>query len=120
MFIETNPNPYNVNIDDCLLRAITLVTGKQYFDVLDGMIEVADSNDWNIDELRTAIKYLSGIGWVFCELGNKLTVKQYSEHVKEPRILIVNGHATFSKDGNVYDTWNCNRYKVKYVFKKED
>ena len=118
MFIETNANPYNVNIDDCVIRAITLATGKHYFDVFDDMIEIADHNDWNIDELRTAIKYLNDLGYEYCELVNKLTVKQYSQQVHDPRIIIVNGHATFTKDGNIYDTWNCSRYKVKYVFRK--
>ena len=118
MFVETNPNPYGDNIDDCLLRAITLATGKDYYDVFDGMVEMADRYKWELDELRTAIKYLRSIGWEFCELEEKITVKQFSKRQHDPRILIVNGHATFTKDGNTYDTWNCNRYHVKYVFRK--
>ena len=118
MFVETNANPYNANIDDCLLRAITLATGKPYFDVFDDMIAIADHNNWNIDELRTGIKYLNDLGWDWCDLDRHMTVKQYAQAVTEPRIVIVNGHATFTKDGNTYDTWNCNRYHVKYVFKK--
>ena len=119
MFIETNANPYNVNIDDCIIRAITLATGKQYFDVFDDMIKIADDKDWEIDEIRTANEYLKGLGWqMYDVLGKAPTVKQYSKMYSDPEIVVVNGHATFTKDGNIYDTWNCSRYHVKYVFRK--
>lgn len=121
MFIKTNANPYDKMIDDCAIRAITLATKKDYFDVMDGLIAVADELDWNIDELRTINKYLTSIGWEFCELeGYKPTVKQFATQITDPRIVIVNGHATFTKDGNTYDTWNCNRYRVNYVYRKRN
>lgn len=118
MFVEYNANPYRVNIDDCLIRAITLGTGKDYMEVMDGLIDVADANGWEIDELRTAFKYLTSIGWICSELNDAFTVKQFAEQITEPRIVVVKGHATFTKDGNTYDTWNPNRYKVKYTFRK--
>lgn len=119
MFIEYNAHPYGVNIDDCAIRAITCATGKDYFDVMDGLIDAADEHDWAIDELRTINKYLISIGWEFCELeGYKPTVKQFATEITDPRIVIVNGHATFTENGNTYDTWNPNRYRVNYVFRK--
>lgn len=117
-FIEYNTNPYGVNIDDCIIRAITCATGKDYFDVMDGLIDVADEHDWEIDELRTMNVYLMSIGWEHCELEEPMTVKQFSEAITDPRILVVNGHATCTKNGNTYDTWNCNRYKVKHIYRK--
>lgn len=118
MFIKMNANPYDENIDDCLIRAITLATGKDYFDVFDGMCETADCNNWDIDELRTAIKYLTSIGWEVCHLEKPATVKQFSKMYTDPMVVIVKGHATFTKDGNTYDTWNPNRYHVNHVFRK--
>lgn len=122
MFIEYNANPYGVCIEDCAIRAITTATDKDYFDVMDGLIAVADSHkDWEIDELRTIHAYLVSIGWEVFELvGDKPnpTVKQYAEEVTEPRIVIVNDHATCTKNGNTYDTWNCNRYRVKCGYRK--
>nr|DAR20626.1 MAG TPA: hypothetical protein [Caudoviricetes sp.] len=91
MFIEHNENPYNKNMDDCLIRAIAKGTGWQY---------------------------LVSNGWECCELEWGCTVKQYAKIITEPRIVIVNGHATYTEGGNVYDTWNCNRYKVQSVFRK--
>lgn len=119
MFIETNANPYDKHIDDCAIRAITLATKKDYFDVMDGLIDVADEHDWAIDELRTVNKYLVSIGWECCVLeGCKPTVKQFANKITDPRIVIVNGHATFTEKGNTYDTWNPNRYRVNYVYRK--
>lgn len=120
MFIKKNANPYGKCIDDCLIRAITLGTGHEYFDVFDDMCKIADQKGWEIDELRTGWKYLSINGFEAGEPNRPVTVKQFSNIEKEPRIVIVNGHATFTKDGNWYDTWNCARYKVKYVFKKSN
>lgn len=118
-FIEYNANPYGANIGDCICRAITKATGKPYMEVFDGLCAVADEHDdWDIDELRTMNCYLISIGWQYCELNCKPTVKQFAEAITEPRILVVNGHATCTMDGNVYDTWNPNRYKVKHVFRK--
>lgn len=119
MFIETNTNPYGKHIDDCAIRAITLATKKDYFDVMDGLIDVADEHDWAIDELRTINKYLTSIGWELCELkGYKPTVKQFATEITDPCIVIVKGHATFTENGNTYDTWNPNRYRVNYVYRK--
>lgn len=118
MFIEYNANPYGANIDDCLIRAITKATGKDYMDVMDGLIEVADSNGWEIDETRTGWKYLTSIGWECCKLEGRWTVKQYAEQIQDPRIVFVRGHATYIEGGNIYDTWSPARYKVKYTFRK--
>lgn len=119
MFKECNTNPYGKCIDDCAIRAITKATGKDYFDVMDGLIDVADSFDnWDIDELRTIDTYLVSIGWERCELEYDCTVKQFAEHITDPRVVIIRGHATCTMNGNTYDTWNCNRYKVKSVYRK--
>lgn len=118
MFVEYNANPYDKKIDDCAIRAITCATGKDYFDVMDGLIDVGDTYGWEIDELRTINLYLISIGWEYCEIDCKPTVKQFAEQITDPRILIVNGHATCTKNGNTYDTWNCNRYKVKHIYRK--
>lgn len=117
-FIEYNANPYGKNMDDCIIRAVTKATNKDYMDVMDGLIAVADNEGWDIDELRTMWKYLTTIGWECCDVEGRWTVKQFAECSTEPRIIIVNGHATYAEGGNIYDTWNPSRYRVKRVFRK--
>jgi hypothetical protein len=119
MFVKCNTNPWNKCIDDCGIRAIAKATGKDYFDVMDGLIAVADSHDdWDIDELRTINEYMLSIGWEAAEPTNRVTVKQFAEQVTDPRVVIVKGHGTCTMNGNTYDTWNCNRYRVKWVYRK--
>lgn len=121
MFIECNMNPWKKCIDDCAIRAISKATGKDYFDVMDGLISVADDHDdWDIDQVRTIDTYLKSIGWEYCEPADdwRPTVKQFAKEITEPCVVIVKGHATCTKDGNTYDSWNCNRYKVKYLYRK--
>lgn len=117
-FIEYNANPYGKYIDDCLIRAITKATDKDYMEVMDGLIEVADSKGWEIDETRTGYQYLTSIGWDLFEPNQRITVNQFSKIITEPRIVFVKGHATYTEGGNIYDTWNPSRYKVNYIFAK--
>ena len=119
MFIEYNANPYGKYIDDCLVRAITKATGKDYMEVMDGLIEVADNHDgWDIDEVRTGFEYLKSLGWECFTTSKRVTVNQFSKAYTDPRIVFVRGHATYTEGGNIYDTWNPSRYKVNYVFAK--
>lgn len=117
-FIECNTNPWNKCMDDCAIRAITKATGKDYFDVMDGLIIKGDLYGWDIDELRTIHAYLISIGWECCELDAALTVKQFAAQITDPRVVIVRGHATCTMNGNWYDTWNCARYRVQSVYRK--
>lgn len=118
MFIEHNENPFHKNMDDCLIRAIAKGTGKPYMEVMDGLIAVADSKGWEIDEARTGAVYLNSIGWDLFEPSTRITVNQFSKIITDPRIVFVRGHATYTEGGNIYDTWNPSRYKVNYIFAK--
>ena len=119
MFIECNMNPWQKCMDDCTIRAISKATGKDYFDVMDGLIDVADSHDdWDIDEIRTIDAYMLSIGWKPVVPSTRTTVKQLAEQTTDPRVVLVNGHATCTMNGNTYDSWNCNRYHVIWAYKK--
>lgn len=119
MFIEKNANPWQMNEEDCMIRAITLATGKEYMEVHDDMVQLAYDKNWELTELRTGWTYLVNNGYEACDLGDyKRTVKQYATDIQEPRIVVVNGHMTYCDGGNWFDTWNPARYRVKYVFRK--
>lgn len=40
-FKEYNNNPYGENIDDCVIRAISLFTHRDYYEVFDALCEYA-------------------------------------------------------------------------------
>lgn len=116
MFKYLNRNPYRANIDDCVIRAISLALDIDYMQVFDDLCKIADEIDSDVDRSDVFIKYLKSKNWGYYEPKFDMTVKKMTDLSDDPAILVVNGHMTFIKDGNTYDTWNCNRYKVKYLF----
>ena len=119
MFIQRNANPWDMNWEDCMIRAISLALHKPYMEVHDDMLQLAYDKDWKITELRTGWTYIVNNGYEACDVGDyKRTVKQYATDITEPRIVVVNGHMTYCEGGDWFDTWNPARYKVNYVFRK--
>lgn len=124
MWIEYNQNPNGDNIDDCVVRSISKVLNIPYWDVFDGLCEVMDELDGGIiNEPRVFIKYLERHGYICHEVTEKITVGQfckkmskYSDKDTWRALLVVNGHMTAMIGDNIYDTWNCNRYKINYIF----
>lgn len=118
MFIEHNQNPYGANIDDCVIRAISFALDASYQDVFDGLCELADKLGKDIDQYCVFKKFLDNHGYECREVITKnITVKQLSKYCKGHTVIVlVNGHLTCIKDGNVYDTWNPSRYKVQLLW----
>ncbi len=119
MFIEYNANPFKANIGDCMIRSISLALDMNYMDVFDGLIKIVDERGWELDEMRTGMQFLLDHDWEYVEPINKITVSKLSKEIKSPMVAICKGHATYlDGNGNILDTWNPGRYKVKYGFMK--
>lgn len=119
MFIEHNENPYGANIDDCVIRAITFALNIDYWDVFDELCNINDTiyPNLNINSFPVFDMYLKRHGLECREFNTKLTVKQFSDGFDEGIVLVlVNGHMTVVKDGNIYDTWNPSRYKCQFCW----
>lgn len=119
MFIEYNANPFNANIGDCMIRSISLALDMNYMDVFDDLIKIVDERGWELDEMRTGMQLLLDHDWEYVEPISKITVSKLSKEIKSPMVAICKGHATYlDGNGNILDTWNPGRYKVKYGFMK--
>ena len=119
MFIEYNANPFNANIGDCMIRSISLALDMNYMDVFDGLIKIVDEQGWELDEMRTGMQFLLDHDWEYVEPTSKITVSKLSKEIKSPMVAICKDHATYlDGNGNILDTWNPGRYKVKYGFMK--
>lgn len=119
MFIEYNANPFNANIDDCMIRSISLALDMNYMDVFDGLIKIVDERGWELDEMRTGMQFLLDHDWEYVEPISRITISKLSKEIKSPMVAICKGHATYlDGNGNILDTWNPGRYKVKYGFMK--
>ena len=125
-FKEYNANPNGENIDDCVIRAISLVLHMDYWDVFDSLCEYADKSKtgMEINSLGIFVAWLRDKGWEFRELTNKMTVNQFCKQRQEngdngEYLGLVNGHMTAIINGQYWDTWNCGRYRLNFIFIKE-
>lgn len=120
-FVYANPNPKGAHEGDCVIRAISLATGKTWERIYvelaaQGflMADMPSSNDvWG--------QYLKGRGfsfhtaipgryplWMFCE-----------DHPIGTYIVGTGSHAVAVINGDYYDTWDSGDESPAFYWKKE-
>jgi hypothetical protein len=119
-FIKYNANPYLRNTEDCAIRAISKALDKPWRDVLMELTQLGASMGYMPNHRAVTTKYLKSKGWTW-HRGDKRRMKDY--HFKSTHIVQLHsnkvfrsGHLTYCDDGIIYDTWNCEGYKVDGYF----
>lgn len=115
MYKHYNANPTNRYEDDCVIRAISCATNKGWDYVYDYLSDIAqyegtlfDKRDFVRHYLDTTYKRLYDIYG---------TVGEVSAMFPNNTLLItMNGHITCSKNGIIYDTFDCRDRKVESVW----
>jgi len=123
-FIFTNPNPGRKLVGDCVIRAISIISGKEWEQVyielaVQGfmMYDMSSSNDvWSAYLHRNNFKrYVIPDSCPDC-----YTVREFvDDHPYGDYILATGTHVIAVKDGNYYDTWDSGDEVPIYYFKKE-
>lgn len=116
MYKKLNVHPKGLIVGDCVKRAFTVATDKDYMEVqreLNYLKKETGATSFNSNENWKA--YVTKQGW------HKIA---YPAVKGEPRmdghvftkthpvgtyILRMAGHITVCKDGVIYDTWDCRR-----------
>ena len=111
MYIFTNPNPNGSYVEDCVVRAISIATGREwnnvYIDIcLQGYLM---KNMPSVN--RVWGNYLSSIGFERIPLSSDCpdcyTIKDFCEdHRKGIYILGTGSHVVAIIDGNYCDSWD--------------
>lgn len=111
MYIHYNPNPYGLYVEDCVVRAICLATGRTWDDIyfhlcLQGGIM---GNMPSVNEVWGT--YLSTIGFSRYFLPDTCpvcyTVRDFCyDHPHGTYILATNTHVITVINGNYYDAWD--------------
>ena len=115
MYKFYNENPLNKYEDDCVIRAISCATNKSWDYVYDYLSDIAqyegtllDKKDFvknYLDRTYKRLNYLSG------------TVGEISGLFPNSTLLItMNGHIVCSKNGIIYDTFDCRNRQIEYVW----
>lgn len=111
MFVQFNPNPNGIYADDCLVRAIALVTGRSwdYVYIELGLQGFIMKNMPSVNKVWG--NYLRSIGFVeypfFNVCPDCYTVRDFCyDHPFGTFILATGSHVIAVIDGDYYDAWD--------------
>ena len=115
MYKYYNANAVNRCEDDCVLRAISCATGKSWDYVYDYLSDIAQYEGTLLDKRDFVIGYLDR---TYQRLDNIYgTVGQVSGMFPHNTLLItMRGHIVCSKNGVIYDTFDCRDREAEYVW----
>ncbi len=118
MYKYYNPHPKGLSTDDCVKRAIVVLTGMNYSKVqreLNKYKTVTGAKSFNsIKNLRYVEDVLEAKK---IPLNNKLTADEFCKKYPCGRfILDMDEHWSACVDGCIYDTWDCSKEKVNFAY----
>lgn len=121
-FRYLNVNPDKILVPDCTIRAITVLTGKTWEEVYDGVC--AEGKLMHNMPSSNAVwsSYLSKLGYIRTPLPDTCpycyTVDDFChEHQHGKYLLALHEHVVAVVDGYYYDTWDSGRKVVLYYWK---
>ena len=118
MYKYYNPHPKGLSTDNCVKRAIVVVTGMDYSRVQRELNEyktVTGAKSFNsIKNLRYVEDVLNAKK---ISLNNQLTAEEFcKQHLRGRYILDMDEHWSACVDGCIYDTWDCGKEKVNFSY----
>lgn len=115
MYKFYNANAVNRYEDDCVIRAISCATDKSWDYVYDYLSDIAQYEGTLFDKREFVIGYLDR---VYKRLyGLKGSVGEISGAFPNNTLLItMRGHIVCSKNGVIYDTFDCRDREVESVW----
>ena len=118
MWIFRNPNPCNILIGDCVIRAVSIaqkqgwrITHKDLCDLSREMCNVPSANSvWGT--------YLMERGAQYFEPNKPITIRQFCLLNPYGTFTVGTGsHAVTIIDGDWYDIWDSGDEYISYIFK---
>lgn len=119
-----NPNPSKKLVGDCVIRAISKLTGQDWRDVhTDLCIESFDMADMPSSNAVWG-SYLFKRGYrqyvIPDTCPNCYSVRRFcQEHLRGSYLLATGTHVIAVKNGNYFDTWDSGDETVIYYWRKE-
>ena len=105
MYSYYNANPYNRHIDDCVIRALSILTNRSWDNVYDELSDIASNYGYTFDNVEFVEDYLDNRYERECHYSK--TLKEFvREHPFGKYAVTMDGHITAIIDGIVYDTFN--------------
>lgn len=123
MFIEYNPNPKRKSVGDCVVRALTKVTGHDWNRIfLELMVEGLDMADMPSSNAVWG-SYLQKVGFlkrvIPNECPNCYLVRHFCiDHPIGTFVLGTGNHVVAVIDGDYYDSWDSGDEVPIYYFER--
>ena len=124
-YYQPNKKDIKDEYGDCVIRALTRVTGKEWHAVFDELVPIAREMQCMPNGKPCYEKYLEKNGFKYQGISNKKgtkrpTVDRFTkDNAKGVYILRVAHHLVASVDGMYYDTWDSG-YKPLYGYWYKD
>ena len=115
MFQYYNANALNRYTDDCVIRSISCATDRSWDYVYDYLSDIAQYEGTLFDKKEFLINYLDR---TYKRLNDiRGSVGEISAMFPNSTLLItMRGHIVCSKNGVIYDTFDCRDRQVEYVW----
>ena len=125
MYVQYNPNPYHKRVDDCVIRGIAKVLGKDWNTVYLGVAMQGFTSKNMPSSNAVWGEYLRRNGFRRYAIPNSCpscyTVADFAdEHPKGRYILATGSHVIAVVDGDYYDTWDSGEEVPVYFFERGD
>lgn len=117
-----NRNPLKREVNDCVIRAISLAQNRSWNEVYDELSEYAKEQGTLLDDVTFVEPYLNERYSKECYRCKscKLTLKDFAyTHKKGIYLVTMKGHITCVIDGVLYDTWDCSHRNIWCAWKVE-
>ena len=119
MFEYVNLNPYDRHIDDCVIRALSLLTNKDWDDVYKELVYYSSKKGFMTDNVEFVEDYLDDRYIRECHYSK--TVGEFAnEHPIGRYIVSMNNHVTSVINGKIYDTFNPSYKVMRCAWKIKD
>lgn len=125
MFKFYNPNPKNRLVDDCVIRAISLLTNQTWDDTYIGITMAGFDMKDMPSSGRAFGRYLTNIGYQRFIIPNTCpdcyTVRDFClDNPHGNYLLVTDKHVIGIKDGDYYDTWDSGDEVPMYYWKRRE
>lgn len=120
-----NPNPRNLRVGDCVIRAISKATGADWDSSFAGVTTQAYSMADMPSSDAVWGAYLMREGFKRYAIPNSCpdcyTAADFAaDHPRGVYVLAFGGHVATIKDGVLYDSWDSSNYIPLYYYYRKD
>lgn len=110
MWVYHNQNPAQRQVNDCVIRAISLAEDRSWDEVYYELSQIAQRECIILDDVDFVEPYLNKKYDKVCYRCKdcKLTLEEFARLNPTGVFLVtMKGHITCVVDGDIYDTWDC-------------